>query len=413
MDYYKLLGVEKDATEAQIKKAYKKLAMKYHPDRSPEDKKEEYETKFKEISKAYTVLSDIDKRKTYDLHGEDGLQGGMPPNFNPQDIFGNIFGGMGGPSSFFNMGGMGGHQRRAEPEHIMRTLNISLEECYKGCEKFETHVINECCIACKGSGSNDPSKSFECKCCNGTGHITKTQKLGPFQVAQQVMICDKCSGSGEGNIESKYYCKDCNGKKVKTKQVRLNIKVKPGMMDNMKMKFPKQGNYNLKTKETDDIIYVIKISNNTGFTYEGTNLIYKKEISLGDSLCGVNFAIKHLSGELINIKYDNIIKHGESIISIGYGLPIINTQDKGDLIIRFDIKYPNSIKSEFKDYLRKMLYVPINQKNCLESDKIPSTIKRISVMREEQQHSRQFNQQRQDEKHTQHQYGGQPECHVQ
>ena len=400
-DYYSILGIEKNADEAVIKKAYKKLAMKYHPDRNPPEKKDECEEKFKEVSKAYSVLSDPDKRKTYDLHGEEGLQGGMPSGFNPQDIFANMFGGMGGF-------GMGRHQRRAEPEHIIRELKISLEECYKGCQKMESHVISECCGSCDGRGTSESSKSFDCKKCNGSGHITKTQQLGPFQIAQQVMMCDDCNGSGEATVEEKYRCKNCDGKKVKTKQVNIKIDVRPGLMDDMKIKYAGQGNYNLKTKRRDDIIYVVKINNTTGFTYEGNNLIYRKEISLGDALCGVNFAIKHLNGVLINIKYDNIIKHGESIVSVGYGLPIVNTQEHGDLIVRFDIKYPNVVKQEYKDYLRKMLYVPINQSNCLESDKVPPQAKKINMMKESQRQ-----QNRNHHRQQQQQHGGQPECHVQ
>jgi chaperone protein DnaJ len=408
-DYYRLLGVDKSVNEKDLKKAYKKLAMKYHPDRN-KDNKEEAEAKFKEISKAYEALSNPEKRRLYDQFGEDGLQGQMPSNFNPHDIFNDIFG---GNSPFGGMGGFfGGNRRNRQPEkNIMQyNIDLTLEEVFNGCEKIVEMDINIKCDTCNAKGCKDPSKSFECETCKGTGQIHKTQQIGPFQIAQQVLTCNKCKGEGETVIPKILRCSKCNGMKVINKRKKFKVPVMPGVLDGYQMTNENSGNYNVKSGLNDDIHFIFHIKNNTSFKREGINLIFYKDISLGSALCGINFAIKHINGELINIEYSEIIKPEDSLTCIGYGLPDIDNKGKfGNLIIRFNIRYPSSIKEEYKNYLYRMLYVDINQNSCLEANQIPKDkVKKIDVFKEMKSWSSKKNNKKQEQHNEQ-----QPECHVQ
>jgi DnaJ-class molecular chaperone len=427
-DYYKLLGVDKSVNDKDLKKAYKKLAMKYHPDRN-KDNKTVAEEKFKEISKAYKVLSDPKQRDIYDKYGEDGLKGPQfnHDDFNPSDFFNGIFGGMGSPfggmgspfsnaSSFFN----GGNPRQNVKSYMKKTISLSLEEAYSGCSKMVEMSVNIKCISCDATGSTD-NKTYECKTCNGSGTEKKVQQLGPFQIAQQVQKCSKCNGSGFAAIPNSVKCKTCNGNRTINKVKKFNVKVPPGIYEDNAIINEKSGNYDVKTGLTADIHFIFTINNTTNFKREGANLIYYKDISLGSALCGINFAIKHLNGELINIKYSDIVKPNDSLSCVGYGMPIISENAKanftnseityGDLIIRFNIKYPTSIKDEYKTYLYRMLYTDVRQPSCLEAEQIPKDkAKIINVVKEEQWSNKSKNNRRKSNDNSSQ---GQPECHVQ
>lgn len=392
-DYYKLLGVSKDVNAKDLKKAYRKLAMKYHPDRN-KDNEEHANEKFKEISEAYNVLSDPEKRDMYDRFGKEGLQGNMSGGgFNPNDFFKDMFGGANNPfgqgtpftGGFFNTSSNSTHKtQREQKKSVRHNVTISLEECYKGCSKMINVNVNDKCESCNATGTKDKSPPVKCGQCKGSGTTTKTKQVGPFQVSQHISMCDKCKGSGEASIPLNNKCGACNGKKLINKAKKLKINVIPGMLDGYTIHNNNMGDYNPFTGVKDDMEFTFNINNNTNFKREGINLIYVKDISLGSALCGVNFAIKHINGELINIKYDNIIKEGESLTCEGYGLPNIDNKDTfGDLIIRFNIKYPSAIKEEYKSYLVRMLHVDINQKSCLEADKIPEgNVVKPTVMKE-------------------------------
>lgn len=415
-DYYKILGVDKSVDEKALKKAYKKLAMKYHPDRNKGDKQAEAEEKFKDISKAYNVLSDPEKRKQYDKFGEAGLQGGMNSDFDPSDLFASMFGGagrggmpFGGMGSFFNSHQPGQQQRRKQT--IQYDVEITLEESYKGCSKLLEIPIKNKCDKCNATGTTDTSKSYECSTCKGTGSVTKTQQLGPFQIAQHMTTCDKCKGTGDDTIPDKLKCKVCKGNKTVMKEQKVKLNITPGVLDGFKVDYPNLGDYNPKTKLNDDVAFIFSIKNNTFFKREGVNLVYVKDISLGSSLCGINFAIKHINGELINIKYDKIVKEGDSLTCPDYGMPIIDTKKFGNLIIRFKIKYPSQIKDEYKSYLNRMLYVDIKQPACLEASQIPvDKVKSVTVMKEVIDNNSNNHSSRH---HQQHQHEQPQECHVQ
>ena len=428
-DYYKILGVDKSTSVVDIKKAYKKLAMKYHPDRNNDDNAE---AKFKEISEAYSVLSDPDKRKTYDQFGKSGLQGaGMPHNFNPHDLFADLFSNSSG-MPFGNIFTGGFNKANSQPKNQKIAVNITLEESYHGTTKEIPIVIKKKCNSCHATGSKT-GKSYICSVCNGKGHQVKSQQLGPFQIAQQIIPCTNCNQQGCDEIPHNDKCNDCNGNKCINKSLTIRLKLQPGMVDNQVITKESCGDYNPKTDTSSNIDFVININNTTFFKREGINLVFTKKITLGESLCGVNFAIKHINNEMIHIKYDQIIKHGESLVCIGYGMPnqhnsnhnahVNNKKSYGDLIIRFDIIYPINIKDEYKTYLTRMLYTNIKQPACLESQQINNLseeqlkkLKKINTIKENvQSYSSQNNESHQQFHFTEptHTEGVQQECHMQ
>ena len=378
IDYYDILGVNKNVSENDLKKAYKKMAMKYHPDRNNGDK--EAEKKFKDISKAYRILSDTEKRKIYDNFGVDDINmSDTFSGFNAQDLFSNIFNTQGMSSNIFN-NFFSNESDKEEYKEI--NVEISLLESYTGCIKEIKTVINKKCLSCKGNGGNNPKNTYICKKCDGNGFLTTSQKIGSFQFANIQRACIYCNTEGYIPIPLEEICRKCNGICYNTTEETFLLNVEKGVLDNFKIKKPNSGNFNPKTKKQSTMIFNFIINNETGFTREGNNLIFTKNISLGSSICGIDFAIKHLNSEIIRIKYDKIIKPDTSlVISKNYGMPIFNTDKYGELIVRFNILYPSKIKEEYKYYLRKMLYVNINQKNCLEDkEKLKSElIKNLDV----------------------------------
>lgn len=395
-DYYNILGVDKNASDSELKKAYRKLAMRYHPDKN---NSKEAEAKFKEITEAYGVLSDPKKRKMYDQFGKDGLQG-SDMNFNMDDIF----------SGFFRQQHQHQETRRKNTEVEVK---ISLLEAYKGCKRKVTLYIKKKCVQCNATGCKDSKKDFTCSNCEGQGVVITTRQLGPFQISRQVIQCDKCNGRGYRDIPEKDACKACNGNKVIKEKQEIILNIQPGIMHGNVIQHEHAGNYNIKTKETDHIMFSINVNNDSIFKLEGQNLIYNKQISIGTALCGVDFAIKHLNGELINIKYDKIINDKDRLICRRYGMPNLqNKSEFGDLIITFEIKYPKYIKDEYKSYLRKMLHVDISQKECLESDKIAKDKVKVINAYKEDKYERTFN----NSEHFEERYefhGGPPNCQTQ
>lgn len=368
-NYYKILGIDKNSNETEIKKAYKKLAMKYHPDRNLNNK-EEAEEKFKKINKAYNVLSDKKTRRNYDNFGEEGVKSTTGTGFNAYDIFNNIFTNMSGNESFFGMN-FSGPKEEDFVDIIKMPIEITLLECYTGTTKTINLDVKKCCLSCNGTGCSDKNKVLVCDNCDGNRYVNKVQHLGSFQIMSHMVKCPKCNGTGEKPIPKNLICLECKGNKVISDKQKITLNIEKGMLDNNKIRKENIGNYNCRLKKRETIDFIINIKNNTFFKREGVNLVYTKDISIGSALCGINFAIKHLNGQLINIEYNKIIKEGDSLFSKDLGLPVygnLGNRKWGDLIIRFNILYPRKIKEEYKKYLTKMLYVPVEQEACLEGD---------------------------------------------
>lgn len=341
-DYYDLLGVSKNANTDEIKKQYKKMAMKYHPDRN-KDNKEESETKFKDISNAYNVLTDPKKKQIYDQCGEEGLkQGGGMGGVDPFSMFQEMFseGGMPGGFSFGGMGGMGGMggrgQNKSTPE--VKRINVSLEDLYKGkTMKFNiTHTVLK----------EDKKKSIKiCSKCEGNGVEVRIQRLGPI-IQQMHVPCGSCNGCGK--ICDKSYLEKVNKK--------VTLPIKKGMCSGEQIILNGLGNFNIQTMENDNLIFIINETEHAVFRREKNDLLIGLDITLLDSLIGFKFEFSHLDGEKCIIESDEIIKQDDIKVIKNKGMPYNSRNEVfGDLIFKFNIVYPTKIDKKDMDKLKEIL----------------------------------------------------------
>jgi DnaJ-class molecular chaperone len=362
--YYDTLNIPKTATNVEIKKAYKMLAKKYHPDKLTPAEKEQGEQKFKEIAEAYSVLNDPKKKELYDRFGKEGLNNNGPnmPNFN--DIFGNIF----------------GNNKKSNITPLQVSINLTLEDIYTG-KKFNLQFDrNELCKKCDGTGSAD-KQSKKCTICNGTGQQIHTLRNGPF-IQQIAKPCNSCNGIGE-MIQNK--CTNCNGSKFTKVKSQIMVNVQAGCKKGDQLIIENQG-HDLTAeqkketgKEKSPLVIVINEIEHSVFKrgvviqnkMDPANLLVELEISLVESLCGCEKTIKHLDNRDLNIVEDNIIKNGYIKYIPNEGLPKKN--GKGDLFIRFNINYPEKLD----DKQKKIIYNALTGKDYNENtttNSITSTI---------------------------------------
>ena len=336
-DYYNLLNVSKNATDEEIKKSYKKLAMKFHPDRN-KDNKEEAEKKFKEISNAYNVLSNQQKRQMYDQFGEEGLQGNSGPHMNPFSMFEEMFAdggfpGMNGmPGGFsFNMNNMSRGPQSNSTQKEVKKIKISLEDLYKGKNitfKITRTVLNK----------TKKNNIKTCSNCNGSGVEVIVQRIGPM-IQQMQNVCSHCGGSG----------KILDKKHLENKTENIKLVIEKGMCDQEQILFKGKGNFNLKTMENNDLVFVLIEQEHPIFKRMQNNLILGLDINLSDSLTGFSFLFKHLDDTEFIISSEEIIKNEEVKVVKNKGMPLNSSSNVfGDLIIKFNIIYPQHI--DFKNH---------------------------------------------------------------
>ncbi|KAJ3287057.1 DnaJ- protein scj1 [Rhizoclosmatium sp. JEL0117] len=338
-DFYKILGISRSAQKREIKKAYKDLSLKYHPDKNPGDK--EVEQKFMEIANAYEVLSDEEKRRIYDQYGEEGLSGQNQNNFhNPFDIFSQF--GFGG-------GGHHGHQERKGPEVTM-VLSVSLEELFNG-EQIEVEVNKQViCPICRGSGAKNANDVKKCTSCNGQGIKIVKQQLAPGMWQQMQTHCDVCGGKGKV-VKSK--CTSCHGHKVKRGSHQITVTVERGMPDQHHIVFDGEGDEHPDITP-GDIHFVINTQPHPVFTREGNNLRMVKEISLKDALLGVKFDVNHLDGKKVTITRDGVTQPGFVQVVKGQGMPThMYPSERGDLYVQYSVSLPASLTAEQKKLIEK------------------------------------------------------------
>lgn len=366
-DYYGILGVSRDADEKKIRKAYKELALKWHPDRNI-DNKAEAEEKFKNISKAYAVLNDPEKKRLYDLGGEEAVQqGGGGPGINPEDIFANLFGGGGGGGFPGFFGGPRGppqqdKSRMSSPDKQVR-LVVNLVEGFKGCVKKETIKKNEKCDTCFGHGTKNKEDSVTCQQCGGKGTCVQIRQMGPM-ITQSVVGCQPCSGKGK-IVKAGSECVKCRGKKYTTKSHIYDVNIPAGVMDGYRVQFKNESDWVEDFGFMGDLYFVVEINNNEHFLKrEGVNLILNKKINLVDALCGVDFGIRHLDNHIVHVSYNSVIKPGDCLVceNEGYIIPMEHRpkylgKSRGDLIIRFDVIFPQAFDDKRKEVLRKIIPV--------------------------------------------------------
>lgn len=370
---YDNLGIKPDASDSEIKKAYRKLSIKWHPDKNPTNK-EKATAEFQKISEAYSILSDSDKRKQYDNFGMDFVKnqaGEGGHGFNPEDIFSQFFGGGGGSPFGFNFGG--GGQREKPKEDIQIKVQVNLEQIYNE-ESIEINYPQK--VFCKESdGTGTKSKTNpKCPDCDGKGKKVQVVRMGPM-IQQMVQDCPKCRGSGKF-IPENDKCSNCkgNGYTIRTKTIKLPLK--NGLDTGNKIQLEGKG-HQFKDHKTD-LVILIEVKENSTFTRKGSDLITNVKLELYQALFGFDKVIKHLDGKLLHISSSSLIKDGDSKVIKGKGMPDLRNRTTGDIIINFSVKYPDPSKlsleekESVKNILSKNLDVETTMENKIRSGEIKS-----------------------------------------
>ncbi|RUS30153.1 hypothetical protein BC938DRAFT_479787 [Jimgerdemannia flammicorona] len=330
-DYYKILDVSRGAHKRDIKKQYKALSKKYHPDKNPGNK--EAEDKFVELAEAYEVLVDEDKRRIYDQYGEEGLKQGGGQNFHdPFDIFGQFFGG-------------GGHFQKNQQERkgpdLLVDLDVTLEELYLGTD-IDVDVSKQVyCDHCRGTGAKNPEDVKTCPVCQGSGTRIIRHVLAPGMFQQTQTTCDQCGGKGKIIKEQ---CPVCEGRKVRRGNEQMTITIERGLADRQSIVFEREGDESPDIIP-GDIIYTIRQVAHPTFVREGNNLYVKETINLIESLTGFEKTIIHLDGAVVTLKRTGAVTpHGFVQTIVGQGMPHHQSpSDKGDLFVEYAVVFPTKV----------------------------------------------------------------------
>ncbi len=352
-DYYEVLGVAKSANADEIKKAYRKLAMQYHPDRNPGDK--EAEEKFKEAAEAYAVLSDNDKRARYDQFGHDGLRGGAPGGFDTSDLgsifehFGSMFGDLFGGSFGGFGGGGGGHKAMRRGSDVRINVKLTLEEIATGCTKKLKIQKQVVCDHCGGSGAKDKSSVQTCPTCQGRGYVVQQQR-SMFGVIQQTVQCPTCHGQGE-IIKDK--CPHCGGTGTKKGEEIITVSIPAGVEDGMTLRERGKGNAAPNGGVNGDLHIVIHVEDHAIFERNGNNLYLNYFISFPQACLGTDAEIPLIEGKA-KVKIPAGTQSGQMIRLRGKGLPDLNYNQKGDLIVNINIWTPKNLSREEKELIEKL-----------------------------------------------------------
>lgn len=357
-DYYEVLEVSKNASPEEIKKAYRKKAIQYHPDKNPDDATAE--EKFKEAAEAYEVLSNDNKKARYDQFGHAGLSGaagggGYGGGMSMDDIFssfGDIFGDAfgGGFGSFFGGGSRGGGRKRVNKGTNLRvTVKLTLDEIANGVTKKIKLKKYISCDACKGTGEKGGNSSKTCPTCGGRGVQTKVMNTMLGQMQTQT-TCSTCNG--EGKIISEK-CTSCYGEGVVSGEELVELKIPAGVSEGVQLSVSGKGNAPRRSGINGDLLVLIKEVDHEDFARDGNDLVYNLFISIPDAVTGAHVEIPTLQSK-VKIKIDSGTQSGKILRLRGKGLPDINGYGKGDLLVRINVFIPSSINREDKKLLEQM-----------------------------------------------------------
>ena len=358
-DYYEVLGVSKNATPEELKKAYRKLALQYHPDRNPGDK--EAEEKFKEAAEAYDVLSNPDKKARYDQFGFAGMDGGaggfqgggmsMDDIFSQFGrIFGDFFGGGGHFSGFSGFGGgqQRGHRAAARGTNLRIKVKLTLEEIDKGCEKKIKVAKYVPCKTCGGTGARN--NNYEtCPHCHGAGVVTEVRRtiLGQMQTQS---VCPHCGGEGR-IIKDK--CHDCNGEGIVRSEEIITINIPAGVADGMQLSMSGKGNAAPHGGVPGDLIILIEEVPHDLFERQDSNIYYNAFITFPQAAMGTTLEIPTLSGRA-KVKIDAGTPSGKVLRLRGKGLPDVNGYGRGDMLVSINVWVPKALSREERETLMKL-----------------------------------------------------------
>ena len=350
-DYYEVLGISKGASEDEIKKAYKKMARKYHPDLNPDNK--EAEEKFKEVNEAYEVLSDPDKKARYDQYGHAGVDpnfgaggAGFDGNFDFGDL-GDIFG------SFFG-GGFGGG-RRTNPnapqrgESIRMSLAISFEEAAFGCEKSVTVDRMEQCTTCHGSGCAAGTTPEVCPDCKGTGSVRTTQRT-PFGMVQTSGVCKKCGGHGKIIHQP---CPRCGGRGAVRKNQTIKVKIPAGIDDGQTLNLRGKGNAGLDGGPAGDLLITVFVKPHPLFERDGNSVLMEMPVSFAQAALGAEIEVPTIDGR-VKLTIPEGTQPGSVFRLRGKGIPYLQSKGggRGDQFVTITVTVPKNMTAEQKERLR-------------------------------------------------------------
>ncbi|KAJ8104179.1 hypothetical protein POJ06DRAFT_191756 [Lipomyces tetrasporus] len=337
---YDVLGISPDASDAQIKKAYRVNALKYHPDKNQHSP--EAAEKFKDVSHAYEILSDSQKREIYDRYGEEGLSGAGGPDMGGMNgaeaLFSQFFGGASGFGGMFGAGGRPSGPRRSRD--IVHALRVTLEDLYKGkvAKLALTRTIT--CQKCGGKGGKDGAVK-KCSTCNGTGSVTFQRGMGHI-IQQFQTVCHDCKGEGE-IIKEKDRCKTCNGKKTVSEKKILEVHIDKGMVNGQKITFPEEGDQGPDLLP-GDVIFVVDEQPHERFTRKKDDLYYHAKIDLLTALAGGSIAIQHLDNEWLKVDIipGETIRPGTVKVVENRGMPSYRLHNFGNLYVEFEVEFPGN-----------------------------------------------------------------------
>jgi len=366
-DYYDILGVAKNSSPEEIKKAYRKLAIKYHPDKNPDD--HTAEDKFKEAAEAYEILSNPEKKQRYDHYGHAGVGGASGGGggyggggMNMEDIFsqfGDIFGGGGGGGSPFESffggqqrGGASG-RRVAKGSNLRIKVKLTLEEIAHGAEKKIKVNKQVVCKTCDGSGAKDKSSISTCKTCGGNGSVRRVTNtiLGQMQTTS---TCPTCNGSGS-QITSK--CTSCHGEGTVRGEETISINIPAGVSDGMQLSMSGKGNAAPNGGIPGDLIILIEEIPHETLKREGNNIVYDLHLSIVDAALGYSAEVPTIDGKA-KIKIEPGTQSGKLLRLKAKGIPEVNSYHRGDQIIHVNIWTPKALSSEERSMLEKLRESP-------------------------------------------------------
>lgn len=351
-DYYEVLGVEKNAAEDQIKKAYRKLAAKYHPDVNHEADAEE---RFKEINEAYEVLSDPDKRARYDQFGFAGVD----PNFNPGGAGGNPFGGFGGFSGFGDLGDLfgdffGSRSSGRSPngprrgENLSAQVDLTFEEAAFGVEKELNIPRVETCDVCGGSGAAPGTRPETCSRCRGTGQI-RTQQSFMGMTMQSTTACPDCGGSG---TIVRTPCSRCKGKGRIKRTKRIKVSIPAGVDNGQSVRVRNEGNAGANGGPNGDLLVAVRIRPHELFTRQGSDVYCEMPISFAQAACGAEIEVPTLDGK-VRYMVPEGTQTGTTFRLKGKGIPYVGYKNRGDQFVKVVVETPTHLTKEQKELLRK------------------------------------------------------------
>ena len=353
-DYYEVLGVSKSADATEIKKAYRKLALKYHPDKNPGDK--EAEEKFKEAAEAYDVLSNEEKRRRYDQFGHAGVggagQGGFGGGMSMDDIFsqfGDIFGSFGGFSGFGGFGGGRSARRVNRGTNLRVKVKMNLQEFATGIEKKIKVKKYVACQHCNGTGAKDGKSYSTCSTCKGSGQVTRVQNtiLGAMQTTSTCPTCE-----GEGKIINEK-CTFCNGEGVLMSEEVISINIPAGVGEGMQLSLSGKGNAARRGGVNGDLIVLIEEEEHPELVRDGNDLLYNVFIGYPEAVLGETVEIPTIEGK-VKVKIEAGTQPGKILRLRGKGLPDVNGYGKGDLLAKVNVWIPKNLSKDEKKLVEKM-----------------------------------------------------------